>query len=167
MNKKKKSKLIKFLINLPFIIIGVLIVGFIINFIIFSNTYVSPQEEIIRSISDNVECIDYYSAGFRDFTDFGVFSYKNPDIKNAEKFEKVKDFEEIHSYVNNFNDYINTYYSEKYKTYNFNIDMIDKEDYYYIYDKSTEDKNRPKYDFYDVYFFDSQTQTLYYFHNDT
>lgn len=52
--------------------------------------------------------------------------------------------------------------------YHFSRDDIDESDYLYIYDRDGEaigDGAYSKYDYYNVYFFDSQTTTLYYFHN--
>ena len=52
--------------------------------------------------------------------------------------------------------------------YRFSRDDIDGSDYLYIYDREGKpigDGAYSKYDYYNVYFFDSQTTTLYYFHN--
>ena len=52
--------------------------------------------------------------------------------------------------------------------YHFSRDDIDEGDYLYIYDREGKpigDGAYSKYDYYNVYFFDSQTTTLYYFHN--
>ena len=52
--------------------------------------------------------------------------------------------------------------------YRFSRDDIDESDYLYIYDREGKpmgDGTYSKYDYYNVYFFDSQTTTLYYFHN--
>ena len=52
--------------------------------------------------------------------------------------------------------------------YHFSRADIDESDYLYIYDREGKpigDGAYSKYDYYNVYFFDSQTTTLYYFHN--
>ena len=52
--------------------------------------------------------------------------------------------------------------------YHFSRADIDESDYLYIYDRNGEAIGEgvySKYDSYNVYFFDSQTTTLYYFHN--
>ena len=52
--------------------------------------------------------------------------------------------------------------------YHFSRDDIDESDYLYIYDREGKpigDGAYSKYDYYNVYFFDSQKTTLYYFHN--
>jgi len=52
--------------------------------------------------------------------------------------------------------------------YRFSRDDIDESDYLYIYDREGKpigDGAYSKYDYYNVYFFDSQTTTLYYFHS--
>ena len=160
------SKTITYIISTPFTIIGLVIVIFILAYIIFSNTFISPQEKIIKSVGSNYECINYCSAGFRDYTDYYVFSYKKPKIEDAEKFQKVDDTSEIEIYINDFNSWADNHRDEEFKSYDFDTDIIDSSDYYYIFDKSTEDDLYSKYDYYDIYLFDSQTELLYYFHND-
>ena len=52
--------------------------------------------------------------------------------------------------------------------YRFSRADIDESDYLYIYDREGKpigDGAYSKYDYYNVYVFDSQTTTLYYFHN--
>ena len=43
---------------------------------------------------------------------------------------------------------------------------LDSEDYFCIKDKSTEEELYQPFDYFDIYFFDTQSNTLYYFHYD-
>ena len=164
MNKNPKT--ISNTIASPYIKIGLIIAILIFACIILSNVLIPPQEKIIKSVGSNYECINYCTAGFRDFTDYGVYSYKETKIENTDKFRRIDDTSEIEIYINDFNGWVENHKDEEFKNYDFDIDIIDNSDYYYIYDKSTEDDMYSKYDYYDIYLFDSQTEVLYYFHND-
>ena len=143
-----------------------LVVGFVVCFIIFSSIFVSPQEEVINSIGE-YECDCYYSNNIvQDHTDFAVYSFKNPDIENAESFQKVTDTTEIDAYLDDFEKWVRLQESsEVNKHYDFDRSIIDNEDYFYIADKSFEDNYYKQFVSYDLYIFDIQTEKLYFFHN--
>ncbi len=161
---KKKNKLF-FILLIPIIIIVFVFLAFAIRFIIFNFTYVSPQEEIIQSIG-KYECLEYYSNnGFQDYTDYGVYSYDNPKIDEAEDFKPCSDFTQLNEYLDNFENWVYSYSPDiEIRKYNFERSIIDESDYYCIKDKSFEDDFRSQFDSYDIYIFDTQTEKLYYFH---
>ncbi len=80
---------------------------------------------------------------------------------------------ELLGYIDNFENWVNVTREDDddnalVVNYHFSRDDIDGSDYLYIYDREGKpigDGAYSKYDYYNVYFFDSQTTTLYYFHN--
>lgn len=144
----------------------VLIVGFAVHFIIFSITFISPQEQVINSIGE-YECDCYYSNNVvQDHTDYAVYSFENPDIENAQSFKEVTDTTEIDAYLDDFEKWVRLQSSsEVNKYYDFDRSTIDTADYFYIADKAFEDSYYKQFAYYDLYIFDSQTEKLYFFHN--
>ena len=80
---------------------------------------------------------------------------------------------ELLGYIDNFENWVNVKREDDddnalVVNYHFSRDDIDGSDYLYISDRCGEpigDGAYSKYDYYNVYFFDSQTTTLYCFHN--
>ena len=163
----KKRSILSIVFAIMFVLIALFVIGFIVWFINFNANFVSPQEEVFQSIGE-YECVEYYSSNtIQDFTDFGVFYYSKPEIENAENFSEISDEKELFEYIDNFEGWVKGYpddYEIK-QYYNFDRAIIDKKDYIYIADKSSEDDTYPKFHSYDLYFFDLQSQKLYYFHN--
>ena len=114
------------------------------------------------------EC--YYSDGFQDYTDYCKYYYTDKVLNFLEKnsrFKKVseKDITEIEGYFENFADWVKY---EKYKdSYDFDKSIISTGDYFYIQNKDTYERYADypdKYAAYNVYFFDTETLTLYFIH---
>ena len=127
-----------------------------------------PEDEVIASLGA-YESEEYYSSGgFQDFTDYAKYTYDSVDFSDNKYFkimwhdrkkaliEHIVNFESWVEEIEGFepeNDVV--------VGYDFDISMITMDDYVYIYDD-------PDCDYlwcYDVYFFDMETMTLYYFHN--
>lgn len=79
---------------------------------------------------------------------------------------------ELLGYIDNFENWVNVTREDDdntlFENYHFSRADIDGSDYLYISDRDGEaigEGAYSKYDYYNVYFFDSQTTTLYYFHN--
>lgn len=80
---------------------------------------------------------------------------------------------ELLGYIDNFENWVNVTRegdddNALVVNYHFSRADIDESDYLYIYDREGKpigDGAYSKYDYYNVYFFDSQTTTLYYFYN--
>ena len=105
-------------------------------------------------------------GGFQDYTDFGVYSFPSAKLQKNRYFSAVTeaDIITIRVYIGNFQMFVNTYKKnnpddELAVNYSFDSSIIDTDDYFYIYEKGEFYSN------YDVYFFDTQTNQLYYFHN--
>ena len=127
------------------------------------------EDKVLQSMG-SYNSKEFYSNGtFQDYTDYAKYYYDTIDFDGNNYLSKVKksDILKLYSYVDNFEKWIqaiNDNSDELVINYDFNRSIIGTEDYYYIFDRMNE-KLYEKYDYYDVYFFDSQTSTLYYFHN--
>ena len=131
-----------------------------------------------------IECIDQsahipgnYSAsekhmdpnGFQDYTDFCVYYYASPDaVSSNPLYRKVadSDTEELRGYFSDFEGFMKA--EGRSEEYGFDLSCISAGDYCCIETK----EGKPiggavygKYDHYTVYFFDTETCTLYYIHN--
>ena len=116
---------------------------------------------------------EYYTeGGFQDFTNYGVYYLEPFEEKKLEEnpyFEKVADPEDLCSYIDNFEGWI-TAGSELAAHYHFDKTCIDVSDYVYIDTKEGDPIGNGghtyrKFDHYNVYFFDLDSWTLYYFHS--
>lgn len=114
-------------------------------------------------------------AGFGDSTDFGIYTFPGASPGESEYFKPVtaESKTELLGYIDEFEQVIDSLRdgdegADLVNNYRFSRDDIDESDYLYIYDREGKpigDGAYSKYDYYNVYFFDSQTTTLYYFHN--
>ena len=156
-----KKKIIIILSALVVVLIGI---GFLINKL-SSIVYENP---VIASLpqADTSDC--YYSDGFQDYTDYCKYYYVKQEnileeVKNSPYFKPVTpdDITELNSYFDNFEGWLE--YVEYKDKYDFQRNDIDTEDYFYIENDEISEKH--KYWDYDVYFFDVQTQTLFFIHN--
>jgi hypothetical protein len=105
---------------------------------------------------------------FQDYTDFGLYSYSSAKLNDNQYFKLVSetDIELLYAFVDNFEQWIETFRSndpddELVANYAFDRSLIDTEDYFYIY----EGENYSKFGCYDMWIFNAQTYTLYYFHH--
>ena len=120
---------------------------------------------------------EFYSEGaFQDFTDYAKYHYYSVDFSDNEYFTKIEHSgtDNLNAYLDNFEKWIkaireNDESCEIVMNYDFDRSLIDNEDYLYIYFKNYEfdgvDYEDMKFFNYSIYFFDVQTNTLYYFHN--
>ena len=112
---------------------------------------------------------EYYSSGdFQDFTNYGKYTYARVYPEDNTNFLPMSaaDIQKLYTYLDDYEQWVSLVQrddpnQELAKGYDFSRDIIDTKDYLYIYD----DPDYPKYGCYDIYFLDSQTSTLYYFHN--
>ena len=162
---KKAIKVILLALSVPIILVTILCIFVTIWSINYDKKNISQEEEILYSIGEDYTYINGCFIGVRDYVEYVVYEFDVPNIENSKKLEKVEDETELLSYIDAFNDWIKPFKNEEYKTYDFDSDLIDESDYYYIYDKSEEDEDYYKYKYYDVYFYNSQTKTIYVFHS--
>ena len=126
------------------------------------------QDKVLSSLGKYDSKQVWTHGEFQDYTDFGKYFYISVSIDQNNYFQKVTstDTETICSFIDNFEDWIDTFRNNDPKdelvlNYSFDRSIIDTEDFFYIY----EGENYPQFGCYDVWFFDSQTKILYYFHN--
>ena len=111
----------------------------------------------------------YQEDGFQDYTDYAKYIYSSDIfIKINNKFRKLReeDVNNIKSYFDNFDYYVRKEWASKYK---FDKSIITEGDYVRIKTKEGEPRANSiygKYDYYSICFFDMETLTLYYIHND-
>ena len=130
---------------------------------------------VIASLGKAMSVQRYSCAGFGDSTDFGIYTFPGASPGESEYFKPVtaESETELLGYIDEFEQVIDSLRdgdegADLVNNYRFSRDDIDGSDYLYISDRDGEaigDGVYSKYDSYNVYFFDSQTTTLYYFHN--
>lgn len=128
------------------------------------------EDKVLDSIGEYERDAYFSYGGFQDFTDYGKYFYSSVDIAQSEYFERVStsDIERINEFIDDFEGWIDLFRDEDPEielvlNYDFERSVIDTEDYYYIYEGDAEDY--PEFGYYDVWIFDSQSNILYYFHN--
>ena len=158
-NLKKKN-----IISLSALVVVLIVIGFLI----YELSSIVYESLVIASLpqADTSDC--YYSDGFQDYTDYCKYYYAKQEnvleeVKNNPYFKPVTpdDITELNSYFDNFEVWLE--YVEYQDKYDFQRNYIDTEDYFYIENDEISEKH--KYWDYDVYFFDVQTQTLFFIHN--
>ena len=150
------------------ILSALVVVLIVIGFLIYELSSIVYENPVITSLpqADTSDC--YYSDGFQDYTDYCKYYYAKQEnvleeVKNNPYFKPVTpdDITELNSYFDNFEGWLE--YVEYQDKYDFQRNDIDTEDYFYIENDEISEKH--KYWDYDVYFFDVQTKTLFFIHN--
>lgn len=138
----------------------------------------NSTDPVIDSLPAYTQLTVYSEGGFQDFTDFAIYTYDDIDttlLDNNIYFSPIAkdDIENILSYVDNFEDWIEVYRngtepSQLVENYIFDRTIIGENDYICIETKEGTpigDSVYGKFDNYTVYFFDTDTNTLFYFHS--
>lgn len=132
------------------------------------------KDPVIASLGRAMSVQRYSVSGFGDSTDYGIYTFPGAKLEDSEYFKPVtaESKNELLGYIDNFENWVNVTRDDDdntlFENYHFSRADIDESDYLYISDRDGEaigDGVYSKYDSYNVYFFDSQTATLYYFHN--
>lgn len=150
-------KLIKMLLLLQFLVI-----------IFFNFTACKYESSVMTTLPEYSDC-DKYSYGTRDYIDYYKYYYTSNDdilesIENNKSFQKVTNdnIDDINKCIKYFNSRINNSTDDLRDNYDFLTSQIKDDDYFcFIFS----DKSNPFNDF-DLYYFDKETQILYYFHSD-
>ena len=135
---------------------------------------VIPKNKVLASLGEYRDHEFYSEGAFQDYTDYAKYYYDSVDFTDNEYFAKIQpsDLDSLHEILDNFERCIASYREndetcEIVVNYDFDRSWIDFEDYVYIESETWdpwEDGNLV-FSKYNVYFFDTQTNTLYYFHN--
>ena len=142
--------------------------------LIFASTLISCklfEDKVILSLGNYDKREFYTSGGFRDYTDYAKYYYMSANVDNNRYLKKVQesDIYKIYEYVNDFEGWVDAdcdAADELDLNYDFNQNIIDTEDYFYIYVNRNElDDGTTYVGSYNIYLWDSQTRVLYYFHN--
>lgn len=145
----------------------------ILFFISLLSSCAVPEDKILNSLG-KYDHNEYYSEGyFQDYTDYAKYYFSSANIAENEYFNKIQnsDVEALNEHLDDFESWIQCYCEDDSSkeivvNYDFDRSLIDDADYIYIYSEKDEwDDGSVSLVNYDVYFFDSQTQVLYYFHN--
>lgn len=132
------------------------------------------KDPVIASLGKAMSVQRYSVSGFGDSTDYGIYTFTGAKPEDSEYFKPVtvESKNELLGYIDNFENWVNVTREDDdntlFENYHFSRADIDESDYLYISDRDGEpigDGVYSKYDSYNVYFFDSQTTTLYYFQN--
>lgn len=132
------------------------------------------KDPVIASLGRAISVQRYSVSGFGDSTDYGIYTFPGAKPEDSEYFKPVtaESKNELLGYIDNFENWVNVTREDDnntlFENYHFSRADIDESDYLYISDRDGEaigDGVYSKYDSYNAYFFDSQTTTLYYFHN--
>ena len=148
----------------------------ILSLIILISTLSSctaPENKVLNSLGEYKSKEFYTEGAFQDFTDYAKYYYDHVNFADNEYFCKIGqvDIDVLNEHLDDFESWIKTYREgdasrEIVVNYDFDRSLIDCEDYLYIdSEKHTWDDGYTSLVNYDVYFFDNQTNTLYYFHN--
>ena len=132
-----------------------------------------PQDEVLNSLGEYKSREYYSSGGFQDFTDYAKYRYDIVEPDGNPHFEKIQesDLPEIYRHLDDFEEWIatigtNDATNEVVVHYDFDRALIDLEDFFYLYsEEHTWSEGYTSLVNYNLYFFDSQTSVLYYFHN--
>ena len=132
-----------------------------------------PEDKVLNSIGKYKNHIFYTQGEFQDYTDYAKYYYNSVDFTDNKYFSKVQqsDIDILNEHLDDFESWIETYRKgdasrEIVVNYDFDRSLIDFEDYLYIdSEKHTWDDGYTSLVSYDIYFFDTQTHILYYFHN--
>ncbi len=131
------------------------------------------EDEVLVSLGEYDSCVFYSEGLFQDFTDYAKYYYTKANVEGNEYFAKIQedDLSIINEHIYDFEIWVELLKdgdvsSELAINYDFDRSIIDEEDYIYIdSEKHTWDDGTTSLVNYDVYFFDTQTLVLYYFHN--
>lgn len=125
-------------------------------------------DEVISSVGVAIS-EDYHQYGWwQDYTIYAKYTFENPQYVNNTYLEKMtqEDITEFNLYLENFEDWVSvakgdTSGLDLVRNYDFDKNMISTKDYCYI------DSNDELDEFvsYNLYFYDTETEILYYFHN--
>ena len=128
------------------------------------------QSKMVGIPDGYIDKEEYYDKdGFQDYTDYAKYVYDSKDvIISNEDYKKLKqdDIQNIVGYFEDFSVFMES--ADRLSEFDFDINNINEGDYIKIKTKEGQkigNGKYGKYDNYSVYFFDVESLTLYYIHN--
>lgn len=130
-------------------------------------------DKVIASIGRYESREFFTSGGFQDYTDYAKYHFGDVDVAGKAYLKKIQesDLSAIDEHLEDFEGWIEIIRgtdesNEVVVNYDFDRSIIDLDDYIYIdSEEVTWSDGQTSLVRYNIYFFDTQTQVLYYFHN--
>lgn len=134
---------------------------------------ITPQDKVAASLGEYESSVFFTSGGFQDYTDYAKYDYSAAQPADNAYLKRIQesDFPVINTHLDDYEEWIKTIRNgnpsnEVVVNYDFDRSIIDTEDYIYIEsEEHTWSDGHTSLIKYNIYFFDAQTQVLYYFHN--
>ena len=142
-------------------------------FVLSAASCSAPKDNVAASLGEYERREFFTSGGFQDYTDYAKYYYTSAKISENKYLKKIqeKDLTAIHTHLDDFEGWLEIIQNSDARTevvanYDFNRESIDTEDFFYIDSEAhTWSDGQTSLVKYALYLFDSQTQVLYYFHN--
>ena len=146
------------------IILSVSLIIFLIFLILFFN-YILSDKNIIKGYFKSEIYGDKY--GFQHYLEYYKYYYKEEkDTEFYELYNKInnENINEIKLYYNDFKERMNK--QNRLGEYDFNVNIIDENDYFILFDKNNKDfgKKYKQFYYYTLYFYDTNLHILYVLH---
>lgn len=132
----------------------------------------TPEDPVLASLGEYGKYEYYFEGAFQDSTDYAKYYYDRVPAFDSGYFSRIGESRgELDELLDDFERWIATYREsgrscELVARYAFDRMLIDGEDYLYLTREDyTFDDGEVLLGSYDIYFFDVQTNVLYYFHN--
>lgn len=142
-------------------------------FVLLFTACAAPEDDVVASLGKYDDRDFFTSGGFQDYTDYAKYYFTSAKVTENKHLKKVQetDFETINTHLDDFEGWIEAIRNsepsnEVVVNYDFDRGIIDTEDLFYIdSEEHTWSDGHTSLVRYNIYLFDSQTQVLYYFHN--
>lgn len=147
-----------------------MLAAFCVIFVYLCACY-TPEDRVPSTLGRFKNKEFYTSGGFQDYTDYGKYRFESVNVENNRYFSAVEeeDLETINAYLDDFEGWIDAVdpKSEVVSAYDFDRSIIDTSDYFCIFnhDDSVGKQHILNFESYNIYFLDTQTDIVYYFHN--
>ena len=140
------------------------------SFVLISCT--ALQDKVLLSLGKYDSSETYSDILFQDLTEYSKYYFTTATLRDNKYFYKVTEQK-----ISNFNEHLADFEMcvnglresdpthELVINYDFDSSIIDNEDYIYINSDSERQGDTIHFYSYDIYFYDTQTNVLYYFHN--
>ena len=127
-----------------------------------------PKDDVLDSLGKYESKQFFTSGGFQDFTDYAKYCFDSVDFSDNSYFQIITESsrENLEAHIDDFEKWVQAVSdtdadNEVVVNYDFDRSVISDSDYIYIYDNP----DYPEFGNYNVYYFDVETNILYYFHN--
>ena len=127
-----------------------------------------PKDDVLDSLGKYESKQFFTSGGFQDFTDYAKYCFDSVDFSDNSYFQIITESsrENLEAHIDDFEKWVQAVRdtdadNDVVVNYDFDRSVISDSDYIYIYD----DPDYPEFGNYHVYYFDVETNILYYFHN--